>query len=89
MVDGYAWHAGLPLDQTLERAESISVRGWVFEKIAGLDLSGHSSEGKNWRWVGAPVALAIEYETSSRQSADYFDKIIDTMCFQWPDQTKR
>lgn len=85
VVDGYAWHAGLPLEQTLVRSESISVRGWVFEKIVGLDLSGHSSEGKYWRWVGAPVALAIEYETSSREAADYFDKIIATMCFQSPD----
>jgi len=89
LVDGYAWHAGLPLEQTLVRSESISVRGWAFEKIAGLDLSGHSSEGKYWRWVGAPVALAIEYETGNRQSADYFDKIIATMCFQPPDQKTR
>lgn len=85
VVDGYAWHAGLPWEQTLVRSESISVRGWVFEKIVGLDLSGHSSGGKYWRWVGAPVALAIEYETSSREAADYFDKIIATMCFPSPD----
>ena len=82
LVDGYAWHAGLPLEQILVRSESISVRGWVFEKIVGLDLSGHSSQGKYWRWVGAPVAEAIEYQTSSRESADYFDAIIATMCFQ-------
>src|ERR1700674_1958947 len=58
VVDGYAWHAGLPLEQTLARSGSISVRGWVFEGIVGLDLSGHTNEGKYWRWVGAPVADA-------------------------------
>jgi len=61
VVDGYAWHAGLPLEETLVQSESISIRGWLFEKrIVGLDLSGHNSEGKYWRWVGAPLASAIE-----------------------------
>jgi hypothetical protein len=82
------WHSGLPLEQTLLRSDSISLRGWIFKKIVGLDLSGHSSEGKYWRWVGAPLAAAIEYETSSREAADYFDKIIATMCFQSADPTK-
>lgn len=81
VVDGFAWHAGLPMEQTLERSESISVRAWVFQKIVGLDLSGHNSEGKYWRWVGAPVATAIEYETTSREVAAYFDEIIATTCF--------
>jgi hypothetical protein len=88
VVHGYAWHAGLPLEQTLARSESILVRGWVFDKIVGLDLSGHTSDGKYWRWVGAPVADAIEYETSSRNAADYFDKIVASMCFQAVAQTK-
>jgi len=39
VVDGSAWHAGLPLEQILARSESISVRGWVFEDLVGLDLS--------------------------------------------------
>lgn len=81
VVDGYAWHAGLPLQQTLTRSDSITVRGWVFEGIVGLDLSGHTNEGKYWRWVGAPVAEAIEYEAASRATADYFDKIISTLCY--------
>jgi hypothetical protein len=89
VVDGYAWHAGLPLEQTLVQSENVLVRGWLFEKIVGLDLSGHKSGGKYWRWVGAPVALAIEYETTSREAADYFDKIIATMCFQSAAPTAR
>jgi hypothetical protein len=46
-----------------------------------LDFSGHTSDGKYWRWVEAPLADAIEYETPSRTSADEFDKIIASMCF--------
>ncbi len=45
-----------------------------------LDLSGRSRDGKYWRWVGAPIAEAIEYATSSRETAGYFDGIIATMC---------
>ncbi len=82
IVDGYAWHAGLPPEQTLVQSENVSVHGWLFEKIVGFDLSGRNNEGKYWRWVGAPLALAIEYQTTSRESADYFDRIIATMCFQ-------
>ena len=65
----------------MARSERISVRDWVFETIVGLDLSGHTSDGKYWRWVGAPVADAIEYEAQSRAVADDFDKIIASMCF--------
>ena len=81
LVDGNAWHAGLPLESTLTASETVSVRGWVSDSIVGLDLSGHTKEGKYWRWVGAPVAQAIEYQTASRATADDFDKIISTMCF--------
>lgn len=89
VADGHAWHAGLPSQGILVQSEGISVRGWVSGKIAGLDLSGRTRKGKYWRWAGAPVSSAVEYETSSRESADYFDKIIATMCFSWPEQTKR
>ena len=81
LVDGYAWHAGLPLERILSGSETLSVRGWVFDNIVGLDLSGHTREGKYWRWVGAPVAEAIEYETVSRATADDFDGIVSTLCF--------
>jgi len=89
VVNGYAWHAGLPFEGMLVRSESIVVRGWEFDTIVGLDLSGHTSDGKYWRWFGAPVEEAIEYETSSRDTADEFDGIIATMCFQAPAPIKR
>ena len=85
LVDGYAWHTGLPPESILVASESITVRGWVFEDIVGIDLSGRSNDGKYWRWFGAPVAEAIEYRGVSRESADYFDAIIETTCFGSPD----
>lgn len=81
IVHGYVWHSGLPLESTLVASQSITVRGWVFENIVGIDLSGRSNDGSYWRWFGAPVADAIEYQGVSRESADYFDAIIETACF--------
>jgi len=89
IVSGPWWHAGLPLERTLSSSDSISVRGWVFNAIVGLDLSGQTPEGKYWRWIGAPIADAVEYENVSRATAEDFDKIIATMCFQSYDQGKR
>lgn len=84
LVDGYAWHTGLPRESILVASESITVRGWVFEDIVGIDLSGRSNDRNYWRWFGAPVAEAIEYRGVSRESADYFDAIIETTCFGSP-----
>ena len=81
MGDGAFWHSGLPPEQTLVRSERIAVRGWVSGETVGLDLSGRDSEGKYWRWVGPLLASVIEYETTSREAADHFDRIIASMCF--------
>jgi hypothetical protein len=84
IVDGYAWHSGLPVESILTESASIRIRGWVYDDIVGVDLSGQTRSGSRWRWVGAPVALAIEYNNVSQEAADYFDKIIETMCFGSP-----
>lgn len=81
IVDGYAWHAGLPLEERLASSETISVRSWQFNSIVGPDLSGRTKNGMRWRWVGAPVADAVEYSDTTQQSAEYFDSIIETTYF--------
>jgi len=81
IVDGYAWHAGLPLEERLASSESISVRSWEFNGIVGLDLSGRTKNGMRWRWLGAPIAAAVEYSDTIQDSAEYFDRIIETTCF--------
>ncbi len=81
IVDGYAWHAGLPLEERLASSESISVRSWEFDDIVGLDLSGRTKNGMLWRWLGAPIAVAIEYSVTTQESAEYFDRIIESTCF--------
>jgi hypothetical protein len=82
IVDGYAWHAGLPLEERLAGSQNTSIRSWEFEDLVGLDLSGKSKEGKSWRWIGAPISDAIEYTDVTPESAAYFDKIIESTCFE-------
>jgi hypothetical protein len=81
IVSGYAWHSGLPQESTLVRSTKISIREWVFDTIVGLDFTGQTDDGNYWRWVGAPLADAVEYEATSRSAADYFDGIIASLCF--------
>jgi hypothetical protein len=88
IVDGYAWHAGLPLEERLVNSATISVRSWEFDNIVGLDLSGQAKSGKRWRWLGAPIADAIEYTDATQESAEYFDRIIESTCFGSATPTK-
>jgi hypothetical protein len=81
IVDGYAWHAGLPLEQQLTSSDSISVRSWEFKDIVGLDLSGQTKNGARWRWLGAPIAAAVEYRDAPPESAEFFNRIMESTCF--------
>jgi hypothetical protein len=81
IVDGFAWHAGLPSEDRLASSESISVHSWEFGGVVGLDLAGRTKNGMRWRWVGAPFADAVEYGGTTPESAEYFDRIIETTCF--------
>jgi len=82
IVDGYAWHSGLPPEERLASSKNTLVRSWEFNAIVGLDLSGRTKDGKRWRWVGAPLADAIEYTDAADESADYFDTVIGSACFE-------
>ena len=52
----------------------------------GIDWRGVTKDGKYWRYFGAPYFYDIyDYETDSREVADFFDKILDGICLQqWP-----
>jgi hypothetical protein len=81
IVDGYVWHAGLPVESLLSASQSIDVRGWEYGKIVGLDVSGTSQTGRRWRWIGAPIADAISYEDAAPEEAEDFDRILESVCF--------
>jgi hypothetical protein len=81
IVNGYAWHSGLPLESLLKTSTSLKVRGWEFGgSMVGLDLAGQLSDGRRWRWFGAPIAEAISYENATPVEAEFFDRILDSVC---------
>jgi hypothetical protein len=45
----------------------------------GKDWRGSSGDGLRWRHVSIPFGFAA-YEGAPPRAADYFDKILDTMC---------
>jgi hypothetical protein len=81
IVDGYAWHTGLPVEGLLLASNNTEVRGWEFGQTIGLDVSGELQDGRRWRWFGAPVAEAIGYEHTPPHKAEMFDQILETVCF--------
>src|SRR5262249_24276288 len=81
IVNGHAWHAGLPVQSLLAKSTSLSVRGWEFEGVVGLDVSGQLDDGTYWRWFGAPLADAISYESASVEETKFFDGILESVCF--------
>jgi hypothetical protein len=81
IVDGYAWHSGLPIQSLLVKSTSLAVHGWEFKDIVGLDVSGQLDDGTYWRWFGAPVADAISYENASLDEAKFFDGVLESVCF--------
>lgn len=81
VVDGYAWHSGLPLQGLLSESKSLDVRGWESGKIVGLDLAGQYKDGRRWRWIAAPIAAAVSYEDATPEQADFFDRILETVYF--------
>lgn len=86
IVDGAMWHSGLPVESDLLAVKDIAVRAWHSRTTDTviLDLSGQRTDGKYWRWVGAPLATAVNYETSDRSTAEYFDAVIASLCVAGP-----
>jgi hypothetical protein len=49
----------------------------------GIDWRGTTKAGKHWRYFGASSAFeSYYYTTESKEAADFFDKILDGVCFQ-------
>lgn len=78
--EGPFWHSGLPSDTLLDQSEDIKARSWKANRDLGFDISGRHRNGKYWRWLSAAWGAEIDYRTSNRETADYFDKLIATMC---------
>jgi hypothetical protein len=46
---------------------------WIFPGIL--------KDGRRWRWIGAPLADAVSYENVTADAADFFDRILASICY--------
>ena len=49
-------------------------------RLNGVEYRGIRSDGTFWRWVGV-FGETIKYDHASRNSAKFFDRIIDSLCW--------
>jgi len=55
-------------------------RIWDCNGIEGRDVRGVSSGGIRWRYIDVPAGRFAAYDGVPTKAADYFDRILDTMC---------
>ena len=78
---GPTWSSGLPGPVFFKGISKIDERDLQFHPDVPVpEYKGTRSNGKYFRWVGT-LGESIGYEDSSRESAAFFDAIIDTLCW--------
>jgi hypothetical protein len=80
---GATWSLGVPKRALLAFSTQIQEREL---KPYWTDYSGLDANGKKWRFVGS-FSETITYENVSENAAQFFDSIIDGMCWDasaWP-----
>ncbi|HQU81740.1 MAG TPA: hypothetical protein PKY59_01360 [Pyrinomonadaceae bacterium] len=70
----------LPKDYS-ELSLEVSQKTWMFEDLEGVDAKGKLKNGNYWRYFGA-VGEAIKYYDVPLEAANYFDSILDGICYQ-------
>ena len=69
-----------PSEEYLLEAKEFSERQWVSGDKWGHDFRGTMRDGKLWRRVSTRNG-ALTYQGNSKEAAQVFDRMIDTMCF--------
>jgi len=62
----------------------LALEHYSYRRTAvGIDWRGVTTDGKYWRYFGAPALFDIyDYLTDSKEAADLFDKILDGVCIE-------
>lgn len=81
LVNGVDWHSGLPNERLLKGSRPLQVRRWLHGDSVVLDVSSTTSDGKRWRWIGAPLFDAIEYTDADDVTARSFDRMLESLCY--------
>lgn len=80
---GPTWSSGKPTSGWLESTGVLESRSWVFEKNSskGVDIKGRLANGNYSRFIGMP-GETVEYCDVPKDAAEYFDRILDSICFR-------
>ena len=72
--------AGNVPENLTKGATDVTTRKWKSGRVNGVDSRGKDAGGKYWRYLGL-WGEAIRYENASKESAKFFDGILDSICF--------
>lgn len=74
---------GFPPDKWIVSSSEFAIRSCRFDGSEGIDIRGRSIEGKYWRFFGI-FGTVISYHDASTDASAFFDRILDSVCFQKP-----
>jgi len=71
--------SGRPPGDLLRDSTDVVHSTWTSSLVQGVDVTGISSSGKRWRYIGT-LGNAVEYSDADEATARLFDKVFDAMC---------
>ena len=78
---GYAWSWGYPLDSFFKNVSELHERDIEYmPDWPTAEYRGRRSDGSYFRFIGMFMET-IEYDHATKEQADYFDAIMDTLCW--------
>ena len=83
---GPTWSSGQVSIKLKESSTSFTEINWTFadSKLGGgVDAKGKLKNGNFWRYFGIP-GETLKYEDVSKDAAEYFDSIINNICYRKP-----
>ena len=81
---GQFWTMGLPITGRLSEMLQVAERDVILSsEFEGAEYRGTLRNGNKWRTI-TKFFESIEYYNATAADAAYFDRIIDTLCFEPP-----
>jgi hypothetical protein len=72
--------SGQPPKEWISASVSVLTTTILFDGGEGVDARGVYADGNRWRFIGK-VGEEFSYNKASENSAAYFDRMLNTLCF--------
>ena len=81
LAAGPQWSYGLPVESKLRAVVAPAERDVItpWDDVAA-EYRGTRADGTHWRFIGQ-FGETVEYEAKSAAAAEYFDRIVDSLCW--------